>query len=287
MTFTRKRIDVTISLASGGFDSSGSSTVTLSNHRVSADIANSGGDSMGALQMRLYGLKPDMMNQLTTVGPIASAIRAQNTISIAAGDDSRGMKTVYSGVIDQAWGDYRSSPDFSFNLTAFAGLNAAVTPVAPVSYKDAASVVDIIESLAGVMGLTFENNGVTGQLSNPYFSGSALTQLRECARAADVLFTIDRGVLAIWPKLAFRLGDATVISAATGLVGYPSFTSNGLDLVTEFNPDLRLGGQVQVESSLQIACGIWTVYTVSHSIESERPGGPWFSKIQAVPNVGQ
>lgn len=286
MTFTRKRIDVTITLANGQFEGESGNSVTLSGHRVSADIANSGGESMGALQMRLYGLKQQMMNQLTVVGPIASAIRAQNTITLDAGDDVRGLKTVYTGVIDQAWGDYHGAPDVMFNLTAFAGIDAAVKPVPPSTYKGSADVVDIMSNLASTMGLIFENNGVEGQLSNPYFSGSALTQVKECARAAGLLYTIDRGVLAIWPKAGFREGDATVISPETGLVGYPSFTSNGLVLVTEFNPDVRLGGQIQVQSSLDVACGIWTVYQVAHTIEAERQGGPWFTHIQAVPNVG-
>ncbi len=285
MSFTRKRIDVKIQLANGTFGGTDSNTVTLKNHHVVADIVNAGGESMGALQMRVYGLTQAMMNQLTVVGPIASAIRAQNKVNLAAGDDVNGMKTVYTGVIDQAWGDYHGAPDVLFNLVGFAGLDTAILPVAPNSYKGAANVADIMAGLAKNANLTFENNGVSTQLSNPYFPGTTLNQIRECARAADILYTIDRGILAIWPHSGARAGDATVISPETGLVGYPSFTSNGLTLVTVFNPDIKLGGQVKVISSLKVACGIWTVYTVSHALETERPGGSWFTKIECVPNA--
>lgn len=286
MIFTRKKIDVTIELASGNFSgASGANKVVLSGHHVLAEIANAGGESMGSLQMRVYGLDQKLMNQLTVVGPIASAIRAQNKITLSAGDDVNGLKTIFTGVIDQAWGDYHGAPDVLFNLVGFAGLDAAILPVPPNSYKGSGNVADITQALAKTMGLTFENNGVSAQLSNPYFSGPSLTQLKECARAADIHYTIDRGTLAIWPQGGHRKGDATVISDETGLVGYPSFTSNGLVCVTRFNPDLRLGAQVQVKSSLAVACGIWTVFSVGHSLETERKDGSWFSQIQCVPNV--
>lgn len=285
MSITRKRIDVKITLAAGSFSDGQSNTVTLRDHHVVADIANAGGESMGALQMRVYGLTPAMMTQLTTIGPINSTIRAQNKIELSAGDSERGMKVVYSGVIDQAWMDFHGAPDVFFNLVAFAGLDAAVKPIAANTYKGQGDVATIMAGLAATMGVSFENNGVSSQLSNPYFSGAALTQVKECARAADIHYTIDRGVLAIWPQGGSRKGSATVISSENGMVGYPSFTSNGLTLITVFNPDIKLGGQVQVKSSLTVAVGIWTIYAVNHSLETERAGGSWFTQIQCVPNA--
>lgn len=285
MSFSKKRIEVTIHLANGEFDQSGTNTVTLKEHRVTANITNAGGDSMGALAMRVYGLTQEMMNRLTVVGPIAAAIRAQNKVSVSAGDDENGVRLIYSGVIDQAWSDCANAPDVFLNLVAFAGLDAAILPVDASSYKGGAEVATMMETLAGVMGLTFENNGVAVTLSNPYFYGTALTQVRDIARAAGIDFVIDRGTLAIWPRDGFRESDPISINPQNGLVGYPSFSSNGLVLTTEFNPAYKLGAQVIVESSLQVACGTWTTYTVNHSLESERQGGPWFSQIQCVPNV--
>ncbi|MGZ9710445.1 baseplate hub protein [Glaciimonas sp. GNP009] len=285
MSIAKKRIDVTITLGSGNFGSSGSNSVTLSRHHVVADVVNAGGESMGALQMRVYGLTQGMMNQLTVVGPIATATRDQNKITLTAGDDITGMKTLYVGTIDQAWGDYHDAPDIFFNLVGLAGLDAAVKPVAPSSYQGAADVTTILSSLAKTMGVALENNGVSGQLSNPYFPGTALTQLKDCAQAADFRYTLDLSVLAVWPKNGFRAGPPVVISPDTGMVGYPSFTSNGLTLVTLLNPDIRLGGQVKVQSSLAPACGIWTTVKVSHALESERAGGSWFTQIECVPNV--
>lgn len=287
MSFTRKRIDVTITLGTGQFGDSGSNTVTLSGLRVHAGIQVYGGEAMPQAQLRIFGLPLDMINQLTAIGPINSAVLYRNSVLVAAGDDETGMQTVYSGSIWQAWGEFQSMPEVPLNITGLGGLAAALKPVGALSYPGSADAATIMQTLAQTMGLAFENNGVSVQLSNPYFPGTALTQVRACARAAGIYFTIDRGTLAIWPKDGARGGDVPLISPATGMVGYPAFSSNGLSLTTLYNPSIKPGGVVQVESSLQVACGRWTVLQVAHSLQSETPNGQWFSTISGVPIYAQ
>src|SRR5574337_421524 len=103
MSFTKKRIDVTITLGKGQVGEDGFDTIQLTNHRTIVNIANAGGDSMGALQMRMYGLTPDLMNRLTTIGPIATTVFAKNAVTISAGDDVTGVSQVFVGTINQAW----------------------------------------------------------------------------------------------------------------------------------------------------------------------------------------
>lgn len=283
MSFTRKRIDVTITLGTGQFGDSGSNTVTLTGLRVHAGIQVYGGEAMPQAQLRIFGLPLDMINQLTTIGPINSAIMFNNSVLVAAGDDETGMQTLYSGTIWEAWGEFESAPEVPLNIVGLGGLAAALKPVGALSYPGSADVATIMQTLAKTMGLAFENNGVSVQLANPYFPGTSLAQVRACARAADIYFAIDRGTLAIWPKTGARGGDVPLISPATGMVGYPRFASNGLVLTTLCNPSIKPGGVVQVQSDLQVACGKWTVMQVSHSLQSETPNGQWFTTILGVP----
>jgi hypothetical protein len=68
----------------------------------------------------------------------------------------------------------------------------------------------------------------------------------------------------------------------TGLIGYPSVSGNRVALAMEFNPSLELGSLFEVRgSALQVANGIWNVYSVTHHLDSETPGGQWFSQIEA------
>lgn len=285
MSFTKKRIDVTISLGTGQFGESGANTVTLSGLRVQALIQAAPGDAMPAAQVRIFGLPLEMMNQLTSVGLVNAAVRLQNTLLLAAGDDETGMTTVYDGTISESWGQFESMPDVPLNVIAVAGLAASLKPVDAISFQGQADVATIMQGLAQTMGYAFENNGVQVQLANPYFPGTALAQARACARAADIYMTIDRGTLAIWPKSTARAqqGDIPLISTDTGLVGYPAFSSNGISLTTLFNPQIKPGGQVQVKSTLPVANGTWFVSEVVHQLESETPNGQWFSRVLGRP----
>lgn len=279
MSFEKRRIDVTISLGGGQFGDDKGPDVTLSGLRTKATVVSYNGDAQGQLQLRLYGLPLDMINQLTTIGPVM-AQRRNNRILVAAGTDDGAMSTVYQGTIDSAFGEFQSAPHVAFNITALAAAIQAVKPVDAISYRGSTDVATIMQTLAQTMGFAFENNGVNVQLSSPYFSGTAYQQAKACARAAGIYFTVDRGTLAIWPKTAARSGAPVLISPQTGMVGYPIFSGNGIVLTTEFNPDLALGGRVNVTSSLTVGNGVWNIYSVVHELESETPGGAWFSQIQ-------
>lgn len=284
MTFVSKRIDLTINLGTGQFGESGANTVTLTGLRIRADVQEYGADAMPQCQLRVYGLTLSMMNQLTSIGPINSAVLYRNSAIIAAGDDGSALTTLYTGTIWKAWADLNQAPDAVLNIIAAGGLAASLKPVAASSYPGSADVGTIMQQLATLAGFSFVNHGVSVQLSTPYFYGTALAQIRECVRAADINFTIDNGALEIWPKNGARnLSSIPIISSQTGMVGYPAFSSNELVLTTLFNPSIKIGGVVQVESSLLVACGKWKVIQVAHSLESETPGGQWFSSIVATP----
>lgn len=287
MTFSRKRIDVTLSLGTGQFGESGANTVTLSGLRVKALIQGVPAPAMPHAQVRIFGLTSDMLNQLTAVGLVNAAVRWNNTMLLAAGDDETGLTTIFNGGIDESWEDFAGIPDSALEISSMSGLAASLKPVGAISFQGQADVATIMSGLAKTMGLAFEPNGVQVQLANPYFPGTALAQARACARAADIYMTIDRGTLAIWPKTGNRAvqGDVPLISPDTGLIGYPRVASNGISLNTLFNPHVMQGAFIQVQSSRQTACGKWLVSSVTHVLESETPNGPWLTQIIAKPTT--
>lgn len=278
-TFTKKRLDLTITLGTGEFGETVGDTVTLSGYRMTADLINPGGDSMGALQLRVFGMTEAMMNRLTVIGMI-NRVKPANSILLAAGDDTTGMHMAFRGTIYDAWADYNSAPDVAFNVIAYMGLDALVKPVNAISFKGSADVATIMAGLAKTMGLSFENNGVTVQLSNPYFPGTALAQVRMCAHAADVWYAIDRDVLAIWPKGSSRAGEIPLLSPETGMVGYPALNSKGMAVQTMYNWNIRPGGNVRVQSAIPMGCGKFQVGPFSHALSSEVQGGPWFTTLE-------
>ena len=286
MTISKKILSLTITLGSGTFGEDVGDTVTLTGFRMTADAVNPGGDSMGRCQIRVFGLRADVMNKLTTIGSVNTAIKAKNGILLAAGDDD-GMSSVFSGTILDAWADYNAAPDVAFNIIAYSGLSAAVKPVGATSYKGAADVADILADIAAnQMGLAFENNGVSAKLVNPYLAGTALDKIRSCARAAKVLWSIEHDTLFIWPADGSRAGDVPKVSFSTGMVGYPSLSSKGMTVKMLYNPNIKLGGDIDVDSEIPMSRGKWRVFNVSHNLSSEIAGGPWFTTADTY-NAGQ
>jgi hypothetical protein len=284
-TFLDRQLEVTITLGTGTFGADVGDTVTLSGFRMFADMSAPCGETMGTLQMRIYGLSESLMNQLTDIGPIVQ-VKEKNKIQLAAGDKTNGLAVIFTGTIFSAWADYNSAPEVPFNIIANIGLDIALTPVTPTSYVMAADVVQIMSKMASEAGLQFNNSGINGlTLRNPYFDKDLYTQIKNCAIAANINYKIESGTLTIWPKNGYVAGLKPLISADTGMVGYPSLSSQGMSVKTLFNRDIAIGGLVEVQSSLKPATGDFVVYMYTHNLSCIVPGGPWYTNFDCYPMV--
>lgn len=277
--FVKRKIDVTLNLGEGAFGEKLGPNVTLSGHRISLSLALMGGESQPAAHMRIFGMPLERMNQLTCIGTVQQQIR-NTRIMIAAGDEGGAMSVVHMGTILTSFAAMNAAPEVAFDVTSQSGLIEAVRPVAARSYKGAADAANVMNDLADAMGVSFENNGVSVILQNPYFPGCALAQVQRCANAARIDYSLDRGTLAIWPRNGFRkLGGDIQVSARTGMVGYPTFSSQGVMVRTLFNPDVVLGAVINIETDLMPAAGRWKVFGLAHTLESETPNGAWFTDM--------
>jgi hypothetical protein len=294
MTFVTRRINLKFSLGTGNFGESGADTIDLEGLRVAASITKGGGVFMSELNMRVFGMSLDVMNKLSILGkPLTTARR--NTVTVSAGDDDSGVAVVFTGTITECWVDTRSMPQVSLIVVAHAGYMTAMKPVPPTSYKGSVDAALVVAGIAAQMppegatenengeiatGMIFENSGVDVQISNPYLAGTYFEQLQTIARAGDFNCVIDNDTVAIWPAGGSRKGSAPVISPETGMVGYPNYTQNGIQLKTLFNPSIVFQSPVEVKSELTPANGTWVPYIVTHELESEMPNGQWFTLME-------
>lgn len=280
-------IDVTFQLGEGTFGEQLGDRTTISGLKVQATISVQGADAQGVLQARIWGLPLTVINKLTTAGPVGFEIKGKNTITLAAGTEAKGQPSgrgsaIFEGAIVTAMGEMQSAPDVVLSVFATSIAAARVRPVAAFSQKGAADVATIMQALANSAGFGFVNHGVKATLSNPNFPGSAASQISTCAAAAGIGWSVEGGVLHIWPGNGYRSGDVPVLSPDAGLVGYPTFSSQYLELRSEFQPTAVIGGRVTVAgSAIDGANGTWGIAGVTHNITSQTPGGPWFTDVSA------
>lgn len=276
-SFTRKRLRFTFTLSQGTYDGKSNSLV-IEGLRAVVGVQK-GGVMMSTLQARVFGLKAQDMNSLTMIGWRPLAI-TKNTVKIEAGD-ATGYSEVFRGQIVNCWADYSTQPDVFLSIEAQSAYFEQIAPVTPRSYTGPTDVAIILQTIATSMGLGFENNGVTAQLASPYLAGTDLTQAQSVAKAAGINMDIDEGLMILTPKSGSRAtAPVPVIDSASGLVSYPVQDKMGLSFHCLYTPKVRLSGLVQVARPGVDAASQWHVYALAHTLESEKPGGAWFSQVR-------
>lgn len=292
-TLPRRLINATIKLATDSgtnqpnqFSESGGDTVTLAGSRCSLRIQNSGAMNGSTAQFKIYGLTLSLMDQLSTLGLVFNIV-PKNTITITAGNEGDAMATVFSGTIFAAYGDFNSAPNVPFHIEALAGLADAIAPVVPSSFPGSTDVATIMGGFARQMGLGFENNSINIQVPACYFPGTVWEQAKMCAKMAHI--NVDRldgpagPLLAIWPLGGNRkTPNIPKIAAppAGQMIGYPSYTQQGIKVDNEFDPQISRGQLVDVDGGiLKKATGRWAVTKLDLALDSMVPKGMWMQSL--------
>ncbi|EHM02023.1 hypothetical protein HMPREF9946_01541 [Acetobacteraceae bacterium AT-5844] len=289
-SYQKRRLRVSVTLGryvnqngtvTPAFVESGKDTVIFDGLRASAVINRPGGDFMTALHLRVFGMPESLMNQISTLGALPMAGR-NNTVIVEAGDDAAGMSVAFTGTIINAWANMNDEPQVSFEIIAHTGGYDAVNTAPVTSYNGSVAAATVIEGIAKAMVRAFLNQGVNATLVNPYYPGTLIDQLHACAREAGIFFEDDGKLITIWPRDGYAAkDDALIVSKATGLIGYPAFTANGIIARCLYRPEMRLGSKVSVVSSLTPASGQFRIFSISHVLEAEIPDGQWFTTFAA------
>ncbi len=276
----KKQLRFVITLGTGKFGSSNNDQIILQGFRAVVDIDKAGGMMMGTLKARIYGVRQQDMNSVTTL-QWKPQERIKNTVEVYA-IDGTSETLVFAGNIVNAWGDYQSMPDVFLNIQAQAAFFNQIEAVRPLSIKGGIDVAIVMARIARDMGLTFENNNVHVILTDVYVANTLTEQAKILAQAANFRLHIDDKTLAITNIYAPRAGIIPRIAADTGLVGYPTFDGVGINFRTLFNPSIQFGGAVQLDTDVAQAAGQWVVTSIGHHLESEKPGGSWFSQVRGT-----
>lgn len=284
-SFTRKLLEVRVTLQAGQFE--GGNTKVITGVPLKARIEKTGPPDYCKATIEARGLRYEDMAQMSTLAfkPLASA---RNTVAVFAGDEAAGLSLAFSGSITEASADFNAAPDVVFKMEAMAGYFGAITPQSPTAVRGAQPAADFIAMQARVAGFSFQNDGVTAQLENAVFNGSPVAQARAAARQIGAELIIDDGVMILSPaggageKAGGGRGNAVLLNKESGLLGYPVLTNEGVQLKALYNPAFRLGGLVRVESIVPKASGTWRIIKLTHELTAfDASGGPWESQMTA------
>lgn len=279
--FSKRIINLKFQLDGATFEEGGD-TVELKGLRCSANITHGGARLGSALDLRVWGMTMSQMNQLSVINKLAYRDLANNVVTVSAGDEDSGVSVAFVGNILEAWADASSPPGIMFHVSAVSGMYDGLKPVPPTSYRGTVDVALVMQGIAAQMNLSLENSGVSEVISDPYLPASLVDQLGRIAQAAHIEYFIDSAsqTLAVWPKGKARGELVALISPETGLVGYPSFTQNGVQFTSIYNPSIIFGGSAEIRSDFPPANGVKVIADVSHNLDSDMPNGQWFTTAE-------
>jgi hypothetical protein len=189
------------------------------------------------------------------------------------------LAVVFEGEITEAWADFNAVPDPEMKIEAESGSYPQLMPEPPVGVAGQAPLGNLAQAEADAMGYSFrDETGGRYTLSNSVLKGSPVDKLRSMAGEAGADLIIDGREIIMLPAGEARKGNAVLVNRDTGLVGYPTFTEDGVTFAMFFNPEVLFGGLVRLESVVPKATGTWKVTEVKHSISS---ADKWRTEIKA------
>lgn len=280
-SFKLKTIRTTITLGKGTFGGGGNSKI-IEGLATDVDITKPGLPEKNSASVSIANISLADMEQMTFLAfqPLQSL---KNLITIEVGEQGKTLATVFKGEITSAYADYGSVPDVEFKIEALSGGYAAQIGAKPISVKGNAKAADLIKQFAKEIGYTFKNEGVAASVRNAVFNGSPIEKARSVADEVGAELLIDDDSMILMPYDKPRSGGAVLLTPETGLIGYPSFTSDGISFSCFFNPNLKQGGQVKIESIVPRASGYWKITKLSHRLTAYRTGGgSWYSSVDAA-----
>lgn len=281
-SWSAKYISVSLTIAEGVFGNKGNS-IKISSLPIECTIHKAGLPDKGAASIYITGMKRSDM-EVATILPFRANEMLKSHVTIEAGTTG-GVSTVFNGDIVSAYADFKNAPDVVFQVDALEGGFAATIPSDPVSIEEGTlAVVDVVSQLAQEAGLTLQNQGVEGTSPRIVLSGDPIKKLNDYGRAVGFIPVIDGETLTIFPRGGYREGSTPLLSRYSGLVSYPRFSSTGITARCIFNPEIKFGSFVQVDSVVPRASGLWQVTRVTHNLGVNTSyKSPWLTEFDAVP----
>jgi hypothetical protein len=208
----------------------------------------------------------------------------QFNLVIKAGDLGGQLTELINGPVFSSYIDLTGVPDSSFNVTMIDVYRKA-TPVAAQSQPGEQNAEDLIAAQCAIAGLTFDNSArAHAVLRNPSTYGSTIDQIAKIANAAGFSWKHDGNTISIWQGATI---DDVVIDLGPNtdprMVGYPSFSDVSLIVTSEYNPQIQIGRQMNVTSSIPNAKGLWQIILVEHNLTTVLAKGSWFTTAHLIP----
>uniref|UniRef100_UPI003D31EC50 hypothetical protein n=1 Tax=Citrobacter freundii TaxID=546 RepID=UPI003D31EC50 len=256
------------------FDESGNNTISISEARATVSFQSAGNLFGTQINVSIFGLGIEML-----------AVLSSKAMGLFGSDTERismkvfvGETAIFAGYMTSSIANMNAIPNAALMITATANADLQNKPASPFSFNGATPVPDIINAICNAAGYKAYITGLDGLVvTNPHYEGSIFTQLESLCNDVNVAMSVAPPSISFWPQDSTRDDVMPFISPEYGLIGYPIFSNGGLMFQTQFSTLLTTGRNVQIETSLPHASGVYKLTSVNHELSSWMNDGPWHS----------
>ena len=280
-SYTNKTLQVVMAMAEETFEN-GANQITVQGLPTTVEIQKQGGDERPSCTVTIGNLNIDVVRKLTTLS-FRPLQRFKNQITINAGDVGKQLQTIFIGDFENAYGDFQDAPTINLQIKAIAAQHGALMATPATSIDGEQQVAKLMEQWATEAGCTLDNKGVNASIRNAVYRGSPVEKAKTLARDVGIDLIIDDNKFIITPNNTPIDGNAVLVDAQHGLLGYPAFNNDGIQFASIFNPNYKIGGLVKIDSVVPRASGIWKITKINSKLEAYIPdGGQWASEVSAT-----
>lgn len=232
---------------------------------IDVDIRSEGAPSSTSAKITVANMVPEDIELLTTLN-FKPNTYLKNTAAIFAGYDNQ-LQQVFSGTIIKGSGRY--GVENVYECEAVSGFWEQKKTMPMLANKGTIDALQLMKEICGEIKYKFVDN-VAGKklLTNPVLTGSAIDRLNYIAKATGILLDINNETVTVYETGSAKSNTVILLNAESGMIGYPSFDENGIIVRSYFNPNIKNGILLKVESEVKNANGTWRIITVNTQLQN-------------------
>ena len=265
-----------ITLQSGTF-AQGGNTKVIDNNTINAVVTKTLSNNFtNSADITIYGMNDSDIAALSTLGYLPFNYNT-NKITLYANYVSQPKSLCFVGYIVRAWCDY-SDPSRPMHFQCQKTYLDAIASAKPINIQGSSSVPGLFSTLASSLGLSLNNNGVTGLIKNAIFDGSLIDQCKSLAKQTSNNCVLDNYKMYIAPLKKSLSNLVLQLDSSSGLIGYPTIDAMGIKLKMRYNPVLHIGQYIQLSSKVPKTTGKWYVYDMTSSLNNRHEN--WYTDLR-------
>ena len=221
--------------------------IDLSDLHFRFRVSNADQETPNTMVVRIYNLSPDTVRSITGRTPVEFT-----RVILQAGYHGTSVGVIFDGTIKQFRRGRENSVDTYLDILAASSDIEYNFGVCNQTLAAGSTPAQRIAAIASQMGLGVNAPGpYTGGVlpRGKVLWGMGRALMRCEANSQNASWSIQDGMAQVVPLAGYLPGEAVVLSAASGLIGIPEQTEQGVRARCLLNPKLRIGGLVQIDNA--------------------------------------